>query len=55
MIVKKAEVKAIASERNYRVSKEFYEVLDNKVLAMVENAIIRASNNGRKTLQGYDI
>ena len=55
MIVKKAEVKSIASERNYRVSKEFYEILDTKVLEMIENAIIRASKNGRKTLQGYDL
>ena len=55
MIVKKAEVKSIASERNYRVSKEFYDVLDTQVLAMIEGAIKRASENGRKTLQGYDL
>jgi histone H3/H4 len=55
MIVKKAEIKAIAGERNYRVSKEFYEELDNKVLEMIEKAIIRANSNGRKTLKGYDL
>lgn len=53
MYIKKSEVKKAAE--NYRISSDFYEALDGKVLELIENAKRRAMENNRKTLKGYDL
>lgn len=51
-------VKEISKRRNFRinnVTSDFPEALDKKVRKLVEEAMERANENGRKTLMGRDV
>lgn len=54
MIIKKSEVKALVGD-NYRISQDFYDRLSDAVEDIVEDAMKRAKENGRKTLKPYDL
>ena len=53
LIVIKAKVKEVTGE--YNVSSDFVEVLNNKVKKLIEEAVIRAESNGRRTVMGKDL
>ncbi len=53
VIVNKKEVKEAAGD--FRVGGDFYEALDALVKDLMKKAQKRAKENGRKTLQPYDL
>ncbi|MBR9675454.1 DUF1931 domain-containing protein [Candidatus Woesearchaeota archaeon] len=53
LIVIKAKIKEVTG--GYSVSSDFVDVLNEKVKKLIEEAIIRAEANGRRTVMGRDI
>ncbi len=52
MVLVKSKVKD-ATELN--VAGDVYEALEEKVLRLIEEAEVRAKENGRKTIKPYDL
>lgn len=42
-------------ESDFRVSADFLDALDGHVRATIKEAVVRARENGRKTLQPHDL
>ena len=53
MLVVKAKIKDYASGHN--VSSDFSEALNDKVVALIKDAVARAEANGRRTVMGKDL
>jgi len=52
-LLKKSGVRDAADDVN--VGSDFYEALDKKAKELVEDAIQRAKDNGRKTVKARDV
>lgn len=53
LIVIKAKIKEYT--QGYSVSTDFVEMLNEKVKKLIEEAIVRAEANGRRTVMGKDV
>ncbi|PLW80483.1 DUF1931 domain-containing protein [Candidatus Woesearchaeota archaeon] len=53
LIVIKAKIKEMTD--NYSVSSDFVDVLNEKVKRLIEDAMVRAESNGRRTVMGKDL
>jgi histone H3/H4 len=53
-IVQVKAVKDFAREKGVRISQEFYEELDNKVISLLEEASKRCKANKRQTIMCQD-
>ncbi|MEM0333358.1 MAG: DUF1931 domain-containing protein [Candidatus Aenigmatarchaeota archaeon] len=52
-LVVKSAVREVAGD--VRISDEFFDALNKKVVEMVKEAVKRAEANGRKTLRAADV
>jgi histone H3/H4 len=50
----KSEVNGLLRKKGLRVSTDFYESLDRKVQALLDEAADRAKKNGRRTVMACD-
>lgn len=53
MLVVKAKIKEYAA--GYNVASDFSDALNDKVVALIRDAVKRAEANGRKTVMGKDL
>lgn len=53
MLVVKAKIRDYAT--GYNVSSDLAEALNEKVIALIKDAVKRAEANGRKTVMGKDL
>ncbi len=54
MVVRKSKVKELVG-KDFRVSKDFYDALNDHVQQTIRTAKTRAKENQRKTLRPHDI
>ncbi len=52
-LIKKSGVREVVEELN--VGSDFYEALDERAIELVERAVERAKENGRKTVKSRDV
>lgn len=53
LIVIKAKIKEVTGDHS--ISSDFVQALNRKVKDLIEDAIVRAEANGRRTVMGRDI
>lgn len=50
-----SQVKEFVKSKGFCTGNDLVEALSNKVEALIQTAILRAEQNGRKTLRSYDL
>ncbi len=53
LIVIKAKIKEVTG--SHSISSDFVETLNEKVKKLIEESIVRAEANGRRTIMGKDV
>lgn len=51
----KAEVRRLAKDRDHQLAADFLDTLNSKINGMLDDAMKRASSNGRKQLRSHDL
>jgi len=54
-LVVKSKIREYAKTKDIRLSGEVFDALTKNVAANLDVAIVRAKENGRKTVKGYDL
>jgi len=52
-VIVKSAVRSVAGD--IRISDDFFDALNKKVVDLIKEAVKRAEANGRKTLRGADV
>jgi hypothetical protein len=54
-LIVKSVIKIAAHNRGYRCGDDFLEELNNRVTHLLDDAIVRAEANDRRTLKSHDV
>ena len=55
MLVVRSKVGDYVKSKNMQMGSDTYDALSNRVMASIDDAIKRCTDNGRKTLKPYDL
>ena len=54
-LVVKSKIREYAKKKDIRLSGEVFDALSKNIACNLDGAILRAKENGRKTVKGYDL
>ena len=54
-LINKKSFKEYCNSLGYKVSEASYDALNEEIISVIDKAIDRTKDNGRKTLMSYDI